>query len=98
MTLIDILGIIGVIIFFIKVCIHANIKWTINKKFPLKHFGRYVNPVFFIPILDDVGNKQKMLKRIGNILYVVSVVLIGIYVVVFINGSFIFNTPESLPR
>ncbi len=84
MNIFDILGAVGGILFFIKVGIHVLLKYEADKKFRLGAFGQYTNPMFFLPIFDDVQNRFKILKRIGNLFYFVSLLLL----VIFLIGNF----------
>lgn len=81
MTLLDILGLIGSLLFFIKIGIHIYIRRMVDKEFDLGAFGQYTNPVLFFPITDEVTGTLKSLKTTGNILYLIAIILILTFIV-----------------
>jgi hypothetical protein len=80
MTITDWLGVVGSLLLLIKIGIHMYIKRSVGKKFPLGSLGRYINPIFFLPITDDVVSLNFQ-KRIGNVSYVISLVFIVIFLI-----------------
>ena len=74
-------GIIGSFLLLVKILIHIYIKRKIDKKFYIGASGKFLNPVLFLPIFDDVVGYPKALKTIGNVMYLVSIVLILILVI-----------------
>jgi len=52
-----------------------------NRKFPLGALGQNTNPIFFLPIMEDLTGKLHIMKKIGNILYVSSVLMILIFLI-----------------
>jgi hypothetical protein len=83
MDLIDILGYIGMSLFFIKLGLHIYIKRRVDKKFDFGAFGQYSSPVLFFPVTDEVAGKLKILKKIANVIYVIAILL----VIVFFIGA-----------
>lgn len=81
MTFPDTLGIIGSVLFFIKICLHIYIKRSLDTKYSISTLGQYTDPILFLPILETVQDKLKIVKIIGNMLYVAAIVLIIIFLV-----------------
>jgi len=81
MNFFDTLGAIGALLFFLKMGIHIYINRTLDKKFPLGALGQYTNPIFFLPIMDDLTGKLYIMKKIGNIIYVGAVLMILIFLI-----------------
>ncbi len=77
----DEIGIIGAILFFIKIGIHAYIMHTIDKKYSFSTFGQFTDLFFFLPVMDDVSEKLKNVKKAANIIYVIAVILICIFLI-----------------
>ena len=81
MKLIDLLGVLGCFLFLIKIAVHIYIKYKLDKKLDLGPSGNMLNPIFFLPIFYDAAGYLKSLKKIGNIMYIVSILLILIFVI-----------------
>jgi len=81
MNTVEILGFVGVLLFFIKIAVHVFIKRKVDKWFHLGAFGQYSNPVLFFPITDDVTGYLKPIKKVGNVSYFIAIVLILIFVI-----------------
>jgi hypothetical protein len=81
MKFIDIIGVSGIILFFIKVVIHIYIKRNLNSKFSAGAFGQFTNPVLFWPITDSVTENLRIIKTIGNVIYIVAIILIVLFLV-----------------
>jgi len=81
MRWIDILGVIGCVLLIVKIGIHLFIKRKIDKKFDIGPSFNMLNPELFAPIFDDVTGYSKVLRKFGNIIYLISIVLILIYIV-----------------
>jgi hypothetical protein len=78
MKLIEIPGTVGALMLFVKIVIHVFIKLKVEKKFSIGPGGNMLNPILFLPIFDDVVGYLKVLKKIGNLMYVFSLILIVI--------------------
>lgn len=81
MRLTDILGVIGCFLFLIKIAVHIYIQYRRSKKFDAGPSGGMLNPILILPIFDGVDGYLKTLKRVGNLMYFVSIVLILIFVI-----------------
>ncbi len=82
--IIDILGYGGGGLFIIKVIIHVYIKRVTNKKYSFGTFGRFTDPVFFLPIFEVVKPNLEIVKKIENVLYIISVILLVSYLIMAI--------------
>lgn len=76
MNFVDIFGVIGILLFFIKIGIHIYVKRKVDKDFHLGALGQFTNPVLFFPITDDVVGYLKLVKRAGNVIYLAAIILI----------------------
>lgn len=81
MNIVDIIGIVGALLFFIKLGIHIFIKRKVDKKFGYGSLGHFTNPVLFFPITDDVTGYLKSVKKVSNFTYIIALVLIVIFVI-----------------
>jgi hypothetical protein len=81
MNWVDTLGVVGSLLFLSKIGVHIFIKRKVDKKFHIGASGRFLNPVLFLPIFDDVVGGLKPIKRVGNLIYVIAIVLILIFVI-----------------
>ena len=81
MNLVDTFGVVGILLFFIKIGIHIYIKRKVDKKFHLGALGPFTNPVLFSPITDDVAGYLKPVKSVGNVIYLISITLILVFVI-----------------
>ena len=77
--IIDTLGFGGVGLFTLKVVIHFYIKRVIDKKYSFSNFGRFTDPMLLLPIFEDVKPNLQIVKKIGNILYAISIIMIVIF-------------------
>jgi len=76
-----IIGLFGSFLFLLKILIHVYIEKKLDKRFSIGPSGNFLNPVLFLPIFDDVPERMKALKKVGNLVYGISITLIIIYVI-----------------
>lgn len=75
------IGWIGCMLFFIKVALHGYLRYKMNEKVI---FGSLNNPErisFFLPIFKEVPPNLKALKKVINILYRISMLMIFLFVI-----------------
>lgn len=81
MNWIDIIGTIGIFLFLAKIIVHIYLKLQVDKKFYVGASGHFLNPELFIPILDDFSGTLKVVKKVFNIVYVISVTMIVFFAI-----------------
>ena len=81
MNLTDTVGVVGIIFLFIKIGIHIYIKRKVDKKFRVGAFGQFTNPILFFPITDIVSGYLKPVRILGNITYIIAIILILIFLI-----------------
>jgi len=74
-------GVIGSFLFLIKIVIHIFVKRKVDKKFYIGASGHFLNPTLFLPIFDDAVGHLKAARKIGNLFYFVSIILILIFLI-----------------
>lgn len=77
----ELIGIIGALLFFLKIGIHVFIEWKSDKKFELGTFMNPTNLSMVFPIFSNVVSGLKNVKRIGNVIYIISLVLITVFLI-----------------
>jgi len=75
------MGVVGCVLLFVKIGIHIFIKRKVDKKFDIGPSFGMLNPELFAPIFDDVVGYSKALRKFGNIIYLVSIILILIFII-----------------
>jgi len=75
--------VLGGIFFLIKVVLHVVIKLAKDQEFHFGSFGYVSNPIFLLPIWDEFPKDSSgwWIKIIGNIMYVLSLLLWVIFLV-----------------
>jgi hypothetical protein len=74
----NLIGIIGALLLFIKFGIHMYIAWLQNPGFLRGGEAAFHKMELMFPIYHDATGRQRTLKKIGNVLYVASLVIMGI--------------------
>lgn len=80
-----IVGIVGALMQLLKIGIHIYIKSSIDRKFDIGPSGNMLNPELFLPIFDDVEGGMKVVKKVGNALFVVSSILLLVFLIAVIT-------------
>ncbi len=76
-----IVGIVGALMQLLKIGIHIYIKSSIDGKFDIGPSGNMLNPELFLPIFDDVEGGMKVAKKVDNVLFVVSSILLLVFLI-----------------
>lgn len=77
----DTIGIVGGILFFVKILMQLYIESVCYEKVSTQVAGLYINFKYFLPIWDRVPPKYKSLKLVTNILYWVAVLCMIIFLI-----------------
>jgi len=78
----SILGIIGTLLYFLKIIIHFIIKRSLDKNYSIGNIGQYTEPeLIFLPINDEVGKNLRLIKKIGNIIFPIAILLIVVFLI-----------------
>ena len=86
MDIFGIIGLIGGLLFFLKVLIHVYIVYVTTGKFPLG-LGAFTPFYYFAPIVRNVEKKYQSLKLIANVMYWVSITLMVIFLIDWNTGK-----------
>jgi hypothetical protein len=81
MNWIDNIGIIGAFLLLGKTGMHIYLKRRIDKTFDVGPSGRMLNPELFLPVFDEVAPPLKVLKKLCNVVYLVSIAMIIAFVI-----------------
>ena len=81
MNWINNIGVVGSLLFLVKIGVHIYIKSKIDKKFHVGASGHFLNPVLFLPIFDDAVGPLKPLKKAGNLAFIIAIILILIFLI-----------------
>jgi hypothetical protein len=76
------IGVIGGFLFFVKIFIQLYIRKPIGEKNVLGALqGHFSDPMLILPIFEDVPDKLRGLKKLGNILYAVSIISLVLFLI-----------------
>lgn len=78
-SIFDIFGIIGTLLLGIKILLHIYIKSLYTRNYSSGAGGNFFKPELFLPVFDEVERKYRLLKKLTNIIYVVSLILLVIF-------------------
>jgi hypothetical protein len=79
-SIFDILGIIGTLLLGLKILLHIYIKSLYTQNYSSGAGGNFLKAELFFPVFDDVEKKYILLKKLTNIIYLVSLLLIVVFV------------------
>ena len=79
--MISIIGVIGGILFFIKVFLHVYLRSKTKNPISVLSLGRYSPIELFINYFDDAPKGYQWLKKIINIVYAISIVCIVVFLI-----------------
>lgn len=72
--IIQIIGVTGGVLFFVKLSLHIYLIRITDKKYSFKNFGAFTDPMLFLPVMDKVEPKHKIVKTLANVCYSVFVI------------------------
>lgn len=80
-TVIQIVGITGCLLFFVKLFMHVYLIRVTDKKYSFKNIGAFTDPMLFLPVIDVAGPRHKIVKIVANVCYTVFVVCMGVVII-----------------
>lgn len=80
-TVIQIIGITGGMLFFVKLFMHVYLIRVTDKKYSFKSLGAFTDPMLFLPVMDEVGPKHKVVKIVANVCYTFFVVCMAVCII-----------------
>jgi hypothetical protein len=78
-SIFDVFGIIGSLLLGIKILLHIYIKSLYTRNYSSGAGGNFLKAELFFPVFDEVERKYALLKKLTNIIYVVSLVLLVVF-------------------